>query len=383
MALFAFGLSIAFAHYVDKDVYGNYRFLLSLFWTLTAFTLTGLPAALTRAVAKGQEGTFRAAFGISLRWSTPMLLIAAAGSAYYFLQGNETLGSGLAVIALLGPLMQGAYLYGSYLEGRRAFRENALAGIAMGGIPAVALLISMLFIHEPALFLAVNLGTTVVVGFGISLIALRFYKPPAGSATTEFSRLSGHFSVMNVLSTISQQVDRLLVFHYLGAVELALYSFAAAVPDQMKNLFGNASVVAMPKFVQRSLKEIRATLVYRVSLFTALALVAAITYIIFAPWFFHTFFPNYVDSIFLSQLYALTLVPVGNMIPLAVLEAHAEKKKLYAFNIISPLVQIGALFIGVLGFGLIGVVVARIASRAFNLVFLMVLAMYSGARTAS
>jgi O-antigen/teichoic acid export membrane protein len=381
IAAIAFFLSVAFAHFVPKDAYGTYRFLLSIFWTLTAFSLTGIPPALIRAVAKGQDSAYGRALRTSILWSSPMALIALALAGYYFVNGNLVLGWGAVAIALVGPFMQGAFLFGPYLEGKREFRANALAGLVLNLVPAGALLASMFFFRTPLAFLVVYLVANVATGFAISFFVLRSRSASPVGETGELSSLSKHFSAMNVLSTISQQIDRLLVYHYLGAVDLAVYTFATAVPDQLKSIFNNASIIALPKFVSRPMAQIRTTLGYRLAGFTALAALAACVYILLAPYFFRVFFPAYSEAIVYSQLYALALIPVANMIPVTVLEAHAAKRELYIFNIASPVFVIALLVALVSTYGLLGAILARIVSRFFNLALGYALTLGYAART--
>lgn len=373
IGLIALGLSIAFANLVPKDIYGTYRFLLSIFWILTAFSLTGTSLALLRAVARGEDGAYLPALRQSIIWSTPMMCIGLGVAGYYFVNENIVLALGALVIAFIGPFMQSAYLYGSFLEGKRAFKENALAGVVLNTIPAIALLITMFFIHNPVVFLLVFLSGSILTGYAISYFVYKRYKPDTNNTSPTLSNLSFHFSAMNLLSTLAQQIDRLLVFHYLGAAQLAAYTLATALPDQVKTLFNNVSTLALPKFVQRPFDEIRANLPRRLILMTIAAAGITVVYIFIAPLVFQFLFPAYTESIFFSQLYALALIPVANIIPLTVLEAQAAKRRLYAYNIISPVVQI-ALLLGLIPvFGIIGAVIARIAGRVFTLLLGIIL----------
>lgn len=372
IGLIAFLLSIAFAHLVPKDVYGEYRFLVSVFWVIAAFSLTGIAPALTRAVARGEDGAYPSALKLSLLWSIPMAFIGLGTAAYYFLNGNDTLAWGCVVIAAIGPLWQGAYLYGSYLEGKQAFRENALAGIVLNVVPALGLLAAMFLLPNSLTFLGIYLGASVVTAAGISLLVVRTYRPQ-GAAPRGLASLSGHFSAMNVLNAIAQQADRILVFHFLGAVELAVYTFATAVPDQIKTLFNNVATLALPRFVKRSFAEARRGLGFRIAGMTGLAALAAFAYLLIAPFAFRLIFPTYMESVLFSQIYALSLIPVANIVPFALLEAHAAKQELYILNAANPLFQIIVLTVFVSVWGIWGAVISRIVSRAFNLLLGMYL----------
>lgn len=365
-------LSIAFAHFVPKDTYGTYRYLLSIFWVLTAFCFTGLPAAVTQAVARGFEGAYLRSFRTSLVWSVPMATIALVASAYYFIAGNMQLGYGLLMIGIFGPLMQPALMYAAFLEGKRDFGRYALYGIALNAVPALLSFAAMFVTKDPLIFVAAYLVGNVGTGLILDLITYKRYAPNT-KVNSELTNLGIHFSVMNVLGTIAQQVDKLVVFHYLGAVQLAVYSFATALPEQLKGVLSTVSSLALPKFVTRSMTEVRANFWGRMTQFTLLLVPVTALYILLAPFFFQLFFPAYADAIIYSQIFAVSLIVTSNTVPLALLQAQAAKRELYIYNVISPVFQIGSLFLLTISFGLMGTIFSRIGARVFNLLLLSVL----------
>ncbi|MBI3572128.1 oligosaccharide flippase family protein [Candidatus Kaiserbacteria bacterium] len=365
-ALISFLLAIAFARYVPKDVYGTYRYLLSAFWVLTAFTFTGLPTALSQAVARGKEGAYRTSFLPSLLGGIPLALIALGVGIYYYLAGNGALALAFAVIALLGPFFQPAYLFGSFLVGRKEFRANSLFGLVLYAVPSLALFATMLATKNPISFLAAYLGSNIVTGILLTFVAWNLWRP-GGVPDPEVRKLGAHFSAMNLLSTLAQQIDKLVVFHYLGAVELAVYAFATALPEQIKGVFNSVSVLALPKFVARPFNEVRANFWNRLWLFTGALVLVAFLYIAVAPLAFRIFFPAYTEAIFFSQIYALSLIPIGNALPITLLQAREAKRELYIYNVLSPVCQIAALVFLTGAYGLMGAVVARIFGRALNL----------------
>lgn len=373
IALLALLLSITFARFVPKDIYGSYRYLLSVFWTLATFSLTGIPAALARAIAKGEDGAYKESLRLSLFWSFPMVLISLGLSVYYLMQGNTLLFVGTLIIALIGPFMQTSFLFGSILEGKKDFRATALAGIVLNVVPTVLLILSMFVSKNPLVYLFVYLVANAGTAGLISWYVWRTYRGTELRPSESLFSLGAHFSVMNVLGGISQQIDRLLIFHYLGAVELAVYSFAIAVPDQIKGLISNIATIAFPKFANRPFSEIAETLSRRVLGFTVLMLVVTGAYILLAPIAFHFLFPSYTEAIWYSQIYALALIPLGSLFPVTALQAHAANKELYYFNIISSLFQIGVLFPAIAWYGILGAVVSRILARILSLLLSLVL----------
>ncbi|MBP7741220.1 MAG: oligosaccharide flippase family protein [Candidatus Pacebacteria bacterium] len=370
----AFLASIAFAYYVSKDDYGTYRFLLSVFWSLTAFGLSGVPTALARAIARDDHGAYWHALKLSLLGSIPMAIISFGMSAYYALNANPLLAYGCLAIGILGPFMQAAYLYGAVLEGKKAFRENAVAGILLNLVPTLGLIALMLILHEPVAFLATFLGASVLTGTLISIYTIRkFHISFTRKTNAEFHSLGLHLSAMNILFTLSQQADKLLIFHALGPVNLAIYTFAVSIPDQLRAILGNLETLSFPKFAKRPVHEILPTLGKKLWGLTGIIILIVICYIVAAPFLFSILFPAYMDSVLISQVYALSLIPVGSVVPLSLLQAHAAKRELYIFNTVIPILQIFTLWMGILFMGLLGAILARVLTRFATMALSLIL----------
>lgn len=366
ISFIAFILSITFARYVSKEVYGTYRFLLSLFWTLTAFSFTGLSAAVVRAIAQGKEGAYRQSFKYSIIGSAPMSLVALCISYYHLYHNNTVLALGSLAIALLGPLFQLAYLYGSFLEGKKEFRFNSFFGIILNAVPAIALLVGTFLVKNSLTFFLIYLVAHIITGLLLCLWTYKKFKPNK-IKSDNLLEVGAHFSAMNILNTISTQIDQILTFHYLGAAQLAVYSFTKAIPDQLKALFNTASILAFPKFANRDISEIRQSFWRKIIGFTLFTTTTSVAFYFAAPYIFEYLFPKYVDSIFYTQIYVFALIPVATIIPVAVLQAHTAKRELYIFNIASACFNIAALFILIPKYFILGAVIAKIASRVFNL----------------
>jgi O-antigen/teichoic acid export membrane protein len=310
---------------------------------------------------------YKKSFRLSLLGSIPMTILAGSMGVYYLLNQNSVLGVGMFIIGALAPFIQPAFLYGNYLEGKKDFRRLAIFGILLNATQAVLLIGTMYVTKDPLLFLASYLGGNIVAGIVFYFYVRSIYKPNE-LVNADFNSLAMHFSAMNILSTVSQQIDKLLVFHYLGAAQLALYSFAIALPEQAKTAINSVSTIAFPKFAERPLKEIMPNFWHRMRWFSGALVLAALGYILLAPYLFQLFFPTYGDAVIYSQVFAISIIFLSNTIPPTLLQAHAANKELYLFNVVTPLFQILALCILIPQFGLFGIIAARIVGRAFNLV---------------
>lgn len=369
----SFFLAIAFANLLPKEAYGTYKYILSIAGIIMALSLTGFKTAVVQSVARGFEGILRSAFWINLRWSMGMPAVSLAGAVYYFINGNNTLAVSLLVIGFFSPLLSSSGLYSMFLTGKKEFRATATYEAINNIIPALSLFCALLITNDPVALVFVYFFSITAISLTLYLHTLWKHKP---ADTIDPSSISygKHLSAMNILGTIAVYVDRILVFHYLGAAQLAIYAFATIMPEQIKTLLlKNIAGLALPKFSERSMQEIKENVVRRtIQAGLAIVMITAL-YIITAPYIFKVFFPQYFESVVYSQLFSLSLLAALYVVPINILQSQNMTKTLYHFNTITPIVQIILLFLLTSSYGLIGAIAAQIAARFFTLVFSLVL----------
>lgn len=372
ISLTSLGVSIIFARYLTQEAYGTYKYTLSIAAILSSFTLTGFGTSISNAVARGYEGTLRMAFHESLKWSIPMLIGALCLSFYYFYNGNSNLSLVLLIIGIATPITNSTSLYTSYLVGKKEFRTlttyTGLSTLFTSICIAITAYITHNFLYVAIIyFLSNSLGST----FFYTRTIKRF--KPNSNHDPEAHSFGKHLTLINLLNTFSGNADRLLLFHTLGAANLAIYSFAIAIPDQIKGVLGSFSRIAQPKFAEKDLHSIKKHIYPKILKLVMIILLIIVVYTIAAPLIFQYLFPQYMDSRFFSQLIALSLVGVAGTIPLAALHAHAAKKSLHLHAIILNITRLILIIILIPSFGLMGAVLAIIVGRYISLLLPMII----------
>lgn len=366
-ALTAFIFSLVVARYLPPETYGSYRYVFSLTAMIGAVSLTGLGTTIVRAVAQGQDSALPSGFHKNLRWSGLMILCFIGVAGYYGFKGASELALSILIAGIATVVINAASLYNAYWNGRQDFyRSTAYWSIANVASTAAATL---------AIFYTSNLLAIVSAFFiGSACINLLLYfatlrKISAHSAPTQSAdQDSAHLSLLNFLNTIATHVDKIIVFQMLGAAQLAVYTFALAIPDQLRAVLKSGARLALPRFAERPFSNIQASLGERLLRFSGLILCMAIAYVALAPYLFQLLFPAYVTSVPYSQLFALTLFTTLGTIPLAALQAHAKTRALYTHALIANAVQITSSTVLIYNFGLWGAAAAVVVNRFVNLI---------------
>lgn len=361
-------LAIGFANLLPQEAYGTYKFALSLAGIFTALSLTGLPTALVRSVAQGFEGTFRKSFVLNIRWSALVFVLGLVSGLYYFFQGNTMLALSVFLVSSCSPFLTSASLYNSFLEGRREFRMQTFYSVARNLVPAMSLLVTIFFTDSVLVVVSVYLASNALVAFWLYRRTMKQYKPnkEEDPATVPYSK---HLSAMNIIATVAANVDKVLVFHFLGAVPLAIYSFAQAPVSQLENPSKFVSRLAFPKLSERNLEALKATLPRKVFLLFGVMAIVVVAYWVAAPYLFQYLFPQYIDSVPFTRVYALTLLFAPATLFGQTLTAHMKTKALYISRIITPGITIILFLVLLPLYGLWGAIMTLVVTQIIHFVF--------------
>ena len=362
--------SYVFANFLSPEIYGRYKYILSIGSLLTALSLTGAGTTISQAAARNISGFFSFMRRKSLYYGLPIFVLSTVGALYYYVHGNNSLALGLLIIAILQPFLNNSSLVFSYLLGNQQFKLNTIAQILSTIFVTFIIIVSVLLTKNVTALLISYFLANIFSGYVVEY----FYAPRketiADKETVQsLLRYTEHSSVQNIISIISNQLDKILIFQNLGATQLAIYTFATALPDQYKGITKNIEVMLLPRFSQQTDKSLRAGLVYKSVIYFLFLLLCLVAYVLISPYIFKVLYPQYEASIFLSQVYVIGIVFGISGIPLTALKAQMSNKKLYHFNILTSAVQIASLIILLPLYGLMGAAITRILYRAFLCVY--------------
>src|SRR5262249_22130027 len=131
------------------------------------------------------------------------------------------------------------------------------------------------------------------------------YQANKGSHDETMLNFAKHLSILGVLGGVVDVLDQILVFHFAGAAQLAIFSFATALPDQLRTPTKTLDSMVSANFAHRSDEEIHHSMGNKFFWYFIGATCMVAGYIVLAPFFFKLFFPAYTSSVFYSQLYVL------------------------------------------------------------------------------
>lgn len=362
----SFLLAIAFANLLPKEVYGQYKYILSILGILLLSNVGGINTAFTRAVARGFEASMFKYLKIKLKWSLLGALASLVLALYYYINNNIILGTAFLITTPFIIIFDNFAIYNSYLHGKKRFDKltkynSFLKIVSLIIIVLVAYLSNNVYFLLLALFVP---QTILHIIFLLREKSKNIFNKKEDADTINYGK---KLSFINIISVTANQLDKVLIFHYLGAVELAVYAFAMAPPEQIKNLIKSVQSLAFPKFAQKTREEIKQSIFKKSLKLSIVMAFIIIVYILLAPLFFKIFFPAYMDAVIYSQILSLSLVALPIWIFQSAFKAQKMTKQILHLELINGIFQIILTFLLISNFGLWGAVIARTLYRIVNL----------------
>jgi len=361
-------LAVAFANLIAPEVYGTYRYVLSIVGILVIGTFPGLNMSAITGVAKGDEMSFWQLVKKKALWSLASTAVAAVTTIYYLINGNFLLASAVAIAAVAVPLLYTSGMYAALLNGRKNFQLLAKLAITSRIVTTTSLVITLFFTDNVFALIVVYFLPEIFLQ-SIFLFFLHKNRPDkreSASGNDKLARFGFHLSMMEILKTIASQIDKILVFHYLGAAQLAAYAIATTAPGQIKGLMQNMTTLALPKFSNSKSEDIGKTLPGKLFRLELIIVAVIILYWIIAPLVFPIIFPKYINAIFISQVYALSLLFFPRTFLSTAMTAHMKQKEMYKIRILAPALRIAIFAIALPIWGIWGAVIGSIIGNALT-----------------
>lgn len=349
-----------FANYLPKETYGTYRYILSLAGILSVFTLTGMNQAVTQAVANGKEGVLRTSVKYQLRWNVVQLVAFWTLGIYYFMNANHLFGASFFVLGLVLPIIAALNTYTAFLDGKKDFKLNNIFSIGGTSIYVAGMIFAILFSGETIWLVVTYSIATFISSIIFYFSTLKIYTQPA-TASEDTLKYGRSLTFLGFISPVASQIDKIVLTHFWGPAQLAIYSLAMVVPERATLFIKSLVGIGFPKFAVKTPEEINVVFYRRILQGMSFGLFIALAYIIVAPYLFHYLLPQYLESIYYSQIMAISFIfAMPNRYISLLLVSQKLLRRMLTINIIQNIMRtIMYVILGIWG-GIFGLVVANI-----------------------
>ncbi len=359
------------AAHVPREVVGSYNYLMATLSIISLFTLPGMNNALVRAVAQGHDGSVWPMLRMRLRWGTLGALATTLIGAGFLFAGNYPLGWAFVISAPFVPLTDTFSSFAmNYWQGKKRFGLSALV--------TAAYFIALAFASIPVLLFSDNL-VVIVAGIACAhaivgiLVFETIRRQATGPESPASLSLGVHLTAMQVLRTVSENLDRIFVWWLLGPIATAIHTFAATPVMKAFQLLPIGTVALPHLSAHTHTRELRRSILLKTGLLFLLTLPMVALGIMLAPVAYSVAFPNYPESVVYFQIMftCIAFAPVALL--RAALMAFQKTHALYMSEIGTHTAKFIALFGLGIPFGLLGIAWSAPLIGAFEFILLLIL----------
>lgn len=372
LALFSLASAWAFANLLSQELFGNYRLVLSIIGIAALTTLPGMSTAVTRAASRGFGGTIVPAIRKKMFFGLAGMIGAMGVAAYYWSQGNLLLATGIGIGALFVPIKDVYALFDSLLQAAKRFDLSSYYRIGTQLVSITSIIIALFCTNRLAIILLAYFLPLTIMQY-VSYRATIRTLAPTQEVDHDALTYGNHLSIMSILSGFAGNFQNIMLFHILGASSLAIFYFAIAPIEQMRSVTAQVEPILFPKIAKDQWKVgSMSSFFAKTAPFILLVLGGALLYIGFAPFLFSIFFPNYMNAVFISQLYTPTIIIVATTtLLMTIARAKGMVRVQYAINILDTVFGLGITIVLIYFFGLYGLVTGIFLMKVSELAVLL------------
>ena len=356
--------SVAFANLLSPETYGTFKYVLALLPFLGISTLNKLDDSLTISVAKGFEGDTAGVLKTKMKWGLLGSLAGVVLSAYYYFNGDSALSLYVLAAAFFIPFFNPPLIYSNFLIGKKKFKTVSILNSFSSVFYSVAIIATVLLSKSVILILLSYFIVNSSLRFFALFYTLKKYPPNENKErkTLDYGKKLNFLEIVNI---ISSSLDNILVFHYLGAAELAAYAFIKKVPENMKFIPRFITTLSIPKFSNKDIGDpaVKKEVIRKSWLFFLGTAALIAVYILAAPFIFNLLFNPYKQYVFLSQIYALSFAFNFGGLYLSFIETNRNLKSVISLNLTTSVSSILVMLIFLKFYGLLGLVIGYSVNR--------------------
>ena len=354
-------LGIAFGNLLTPSDYGIYKYVLATAIIINAFSLSGIGNIIEQSSARNLDKMFLTGVRRYFTFSIVAVLLGIVFSLYYFSQENYLLGASFMLATIAMPCIKGFGFYVNFLQGKKLFKTRSKFLILREALFVGIMVLMILYVKDISLIIATYFVSQAIFTFS-GYLAVRKMLTNEKEDVSLFN-FGNHISLMQLLTTVATQADKVLIFLLLGPTQLAIYAFALLPVEKMLQLNMVLSSLSLPRFSNRELKDIKKNILYKLVLLTFLMLCLVISYITLAPTLFALVLPAYQEAVFYSQILSLLLLSVPFVLITTMFQAHQKTRELYILNSIEPATRIILMLILLPLYGVWGIISALLIAK--------------------
>lgn len=303
-------ISYFFGHFASIELFGNYNYVLTVVGFLTIITLPGIDSYLIRSVGLKYDSSYIRTVKYKLKSSSIGLLILLIISAYYFLQGQNSLAIGFVVASLFFPFLESVQLFNEFFIAKRKFKNITIILSASSVLSLILLCLSIFFTKSIIIVLLAYFTAIFLPSLYGFIYSLKFISKNK-KKDKDLLKVGLFMTGLSILPWTAGYLGQIILAAFLGTQLLAIFVVAHKITLYVHKNFFVFHKPITAKLAGQSQKEHLNTLRKHSMKLVLWGLVISLPLYFLSPYIIMVIFTQkYDQAIPLAQLLALSLIPL-------------------------------------------------------------------------
>jgi O-antigen/teichoic acid export membrane protein len=239
-------LNIVLTHLIPQSDFGEYKFILSIIFIAGMASLPSISAALTQSVSKGYESLHQ-----SVKYRLLVSLIGSLGLVFFagymhFIRHSSSAWLYL-MAAIIFPVLFSYKGINMYVIGKGDYKAGCWYESFRVLIRYVPIFIAAFFFRSLNVLVPVTFVFIALSGI-IPFIYMKKKHVKPGPEDKGLWKYGLHLSIMNILPTLSENIDKIIMAAVLGYDQVAVWAIAIGFGELLYQLRRPLQMVFLPKF---------------------------------------------------------------------------------------------------------------------------------------
>ncbi len=303
------------ANILSQNNFGEFKLITTWLGIAAGIGYTGYYYILPQKIARGESYNLNKVFLETFVKSLPTFIGLFFLSAYYLYNHNLNLSSGFFFASLVAPTLCVSTLVNIYYMGKSNFKMFALAQNFVDTIQLLVL--SLLAYYTSNFILIISIYYLATIFANLLIIAkvlhddrkIKQVNRPIveiPSLPIPERKMQSKLNISGIILGFTNQIDKLLIFHFIGAAPLAIYSITSAMSDQARTPIKALSSAIFPRMTKDRFTKKKLFITYFI--LTLLCIFLFLILLVLYPYIFKYLFPKYIEYIYLANIASLSIL---------------------------------------------------------------------------
>ena len=294
-------LSVVFARFATKEIYGQYLFILALIGMFSIVSIPGVRTVIFRAIAQGYDGVYKEGTKFSFLWSLLGIPLIIITGIYFYIFKDEIVGICLISSALFFPFITSLQSWIPFLKGKSDFRKLAIRNSIKCSVHLIAIALAIILTKNISLIILIYLLVNSIFNIYYHFKSLKSLKN--NELDKGWKKQSYALSIMDFSSLVFGKVDIILIGLLMPINQVAIYGLVMKFVNLFLMGIKSSIEVILPKLYKS--KSVTIQYFYKY-LFLSFLIPIILYSIIYYPITF-LYGTKYLEVVKYSQIYLFAI----------------------------------------------------------------------------